>query len=151
MDDLTKKQEYITNSDSSSPEQNARSCKCRELEKTQAELAKSRQEVALLRDTRNTHPLQLIINELDDKVGHLKQIVKKQELDKHYHNKYMCQRNQEIKEKTKQYNDLLVAVRKVANGDGELKRTLKELGVDFGEGGSAASMKRVDSKWDNQS
>ncbi|PVH70907.1 hypothetical protein DL98DRAFT_617254 [Cadophora sp. DSE1049] len=148
--------EYMTGSDSSSPEQNARSCTHGELARTKtelewmkADLAESKEETASLRDLRNMPASQLTINELDDQVGYLKQIVKKQELDKHYHAIYMCRSTMELKEKTKQYDGLLAAVRKIASGDEELKRRLKAFGVDVGEGGSA--MERADSKWDNQS
>ncbi|KAK0108650.1 hypothetical protein ONS95_003443 [Cadophora gregata] len=88
------------------------------------------------------------VKKLEEEVARLKQITKKQELDKFYHAMYDCDSGSELQGMTKQYEDLLAAVRILALGDEELKTKLKDLGVDLREEGT--EMRRTDSKWANR-
>ena len=124
MDKLTNNQDYITSSSDSSPAGQATTL-YRPREQA------SKEEAASLPDNGGLSDTQLAINKLDDKVGDLKLIVKRQELDKYSHAMYECQRDLELEEKGKKYDELLTAVCMVANGNEEVKRMFEEIGFVF--------------------
>ncbi|MAD86357.1 MAG: hypothetical protein CL912_25650 [Deltaproteobacteria bacterium] len=71
------------------------------------------------------------MNQLDDAVGRLKLLVKRQELDKYSHALYECRRDLELEERGKRYDELLAAVCKVAGRNEEIKRMFEEIGFVF--------------------